>query len=67
MIALQKTSSRHEDMTLQDLYNYVVSDEDDDSDWDPLPVPTAAVKWFCVNCTMVNFEDVVHCGVCPLI
>ncbi|KAL8111108.1 histone deacetylase 15 isoform X2 [Apium graveolens] len=59
-----KKSSQHEDMTLQDLYNCEVSDEDDDSDWDPLPVPTAAVKWFCVNCTMVNFEDVVHCGIC---
>lgn len=60
----EKKSSRHEDMTLQDMYNYELSDEDDDSDWDPLPEPTALVKWFCVNCTMVNFEDVVHCGIC---
>lgn len=60
----EKKSSQHEDMTLQDMYNYELSDEDDDSDWDPLPEPTALVKWFCVNCTMVNFEDVVHCGIC---
>lgn len=62
----EKEVRRHEDLTLQDMYNYQdgVDDDEDDSDWEPLQKPTSVVTWFCVNCTMVNFEDVVHCDVC---
>lgn len=56
-MALQK-ASHHEDM-----YSY---EDSDDSDWEPLQEPTAVAKWFCVNCTMVNFEDVLHCDVFTL-
>lgn len=53
-------------MTLEDIYNkeYNFDDDDDDSDWDPLEKNIEVLKWFCVNCTMVNFDDVVHCDVC---
>ena len=53
-------------MTLEDIYNkeYNFDDDDDDSDWDPLEKNIEVLKWFCVNCTMVNFADVVHCDVC---
>lgn len=52
-------------MTLEDMYNnqYDFDDEDDDSDWEPLQKPAAIVKWFCVNCTMVNLGDDIHCDV----
>uniref|UniRef100_A0A161ZPG4 histone deacetylase n=1 Tax=Daucus carota subsp. sativus TaxID=79200 RepID=A0A161ZPG4_DAUCS len=55
---------QHEDMTLHDMYYHKLSDDDSDSDWDPLQEPPAALKWFCVNCTMPNSDDVVHCGIC---
>lgn len=58
---------QHEDMTLHNMYYHELYDEDNDSDWDPLQEPPAALKWFCVNCTMPNSDDVVHCGVCPSI
>lgn len=68
VIELQKEARQHEDLTLQDMYNYQdgVDDDEDDSDWEPLQKPTSVVTWFCVNCTMVNFEDVVHCDVWSL-
>lgn len=52
-------------MTLEDMYNdqYDYDDDDDDSDWEPLPEPTAVIRWFCVNCTMANRDDVIHCDV----
>lgn len=53
-------------MTLEDIYNghYDFNDEDDDdSDWDPLEKEVEVVKWFCVNCTMLNLSDVLHCDV----
>lgn len=52
-------------MTLEDMYNnqYDFDDEDDDSDWEPVQKPAAVVKWFCVNCTMVNLGDDSHCDV----
>lgn len=44
-VALQKKDGHGQDMTLEDLYNDEVtfSDEDDDSDWDPVEKPTANV------------------------
>lgn len=53
-------------MTLQDMYNNqnLFDDDDDDSDWEPLQKHVEIMKWFCTNCTMVNFDDVVYCDVC---
>ncbi|XP_031105041.1 histone deacetylase 15 isoform X2 [Ipomoea triloba] len=61
-----KNGEQQIDMTLEDIYNghYDFNDEDDDSDWDPLEKEVEVVKWFCVNCTMVNLSDVVHCDIC---
>ena len=56
-------------MTLQDMYNnqnLFDDDDDDDSDWEPLQKQVEILKWFCTNCTMVNFDDVVYCDVCLL-
>ncbi|KAL5544718.1 hypothetical protein UlMin_008502 [Ulmus minor] len=54
------------EMTFQDMYDNqnLFDDEDDDSDWEPLEKPVEVLKWFCTNCTMVNFDDVVHCDIC---
>ncbi|XP_024027272.1 histone deacetylase 15 [Morus notabilis] len=60
-----KKAWQHKEMTFQDMYenqNLIDDDDDDDdSDWEPLQ---KVVKWFCTNCTMVNFDDIVHCDVC---
>ncbi|KAL3529320.1 hypothetical protein ACH5RR_008642, partial [Cinchona calisaya] len=65
---IPKSGKRHNDMTLEDIYNkeynFDDDDDDDDSDWDPLEKNIEVLKWFCVNCTMVNFDDIVHCDVC---
>lgn len=54
------------DMSLQDMYNKEgdFDDEDDDSDWDPLEQHLTIVKWFCVNCTMVNVDGATYCHIC---
>ncbi|KAG2294496.1 hypothetical protein Bca52824_041165 [Brassica carinata] len=38
----------------------------EDSDWEPMQQtkPVESVKWFCVNCTMPNPGDMVHCYMC---
>ncbi|KAG5536247.1 hypothetical protein RHGRI_023883 [Rhododendron griersonianum] len=61
-----KKARRQKKMTLEDMYNnqYDFDDEDDDSDWEPVQKPAAVVKWFCVNCTMVNLGDDSHCDIC---
>lgn len=52
-------------MTFQDMYNLNMdfTDEDDDSDWAPFQNNVASEKWFCANCTMVNWFDVFYCEV----
>ncbi|XP_068652281.1 histone deacetylase 15-like [Aristolochia californica] len=63
-------SDKHvnEDKTLQDFYvqrEYLEDDDDDDdSDWEPSQENIVTNKWFCTNCTMANFEDVLHCNAC---
>lgn len=59
------------EMTFQDIYDADAllneEDEEDDSDWEPLQqqmMPVEFVKWCCVNCTMSNPGDMVHCYVC---
>ncbi|RWR95782.1 Histone deacetylase superfamily [Cinnamomum micranthum f. kanehirae] len=64
----QRCMRQQNAQTLQDLYNqeeYIDDDdEDDDSDWEPLQKHADRKKWFCTNCTMANYDDVVHCNVC---
>ncbi|XP_011097065.1 histone deacetylase 15 isoform X3 [Sesamum indicum] len=67
----QKNAKRKSDMTLEEMYNGqhgFEDDEDDDSDWEPSALPDHHVvevpKWFCLNCTMVNIGDDLHCDVC---
>ncbi|KAA8541171.1 hypothetical protein F0562_025221 [Nyssa sinensis] len=64
-----KKARQQKDMTLQDIYNNQDNfddddDDDDDSDWEPGQRHVAVIKWFCINCTMVNLDDVVHCDIC---
>ena len=62
---ISKRVRQQKEMTLEDMYNDQYDyDDDDDSDWEPLPGPTAVIRWFCVNCTMANQDDVVHCDIC---
>lgn len=63
---ISKKARQQKEMTLEDMYNnqYDFDDDDDDSDWEPSQKLTTVVKWFCVNCTMVNLDDVVHCDIC---
>lgn len=57
------------EMTFQDIYGAETllndEDEEDDSDWEPVQqtTPVEFVKWCCVNCTMANPGDMVHCYV----
>ncbi|XP_060205589.1 histone deacetylase 15 [Lycium barbarum] len=64
--AITKSAKRENDMTLEDMYNarYNFEEEDDDSDWEPSEKQIEVLKWFCVNCTMVNVEDVGNCEIC---
>ncbi|GKE08297.1 histone deacetylase 15, partial [Tanacetum coccineum] len=62
-------TGQHQDMTLQDIYNKDGDfDSEDDSDWEPLERQLenhiTIVKWFCINCTMVNFGDTIYCHIC---
>ncbi|KAF8103663.1 hypothetical protein N665_0186s0031 [Sinapis alba] len=58
------------EMTFQDIYGAETllneEDEEDDSDWEPVQqtMPVEFVKWCCVNCTMANPGDMVHCYIC---
>ncbi|KAI3865877.1 hypothetical protein MKX03_014509 [Papaver bracteatum] len=62
----KRKRQRDRDMTFQDMYNLNMdfTDEDDDSDWAPFQNNVASEKWFCANCTMVNWFDVFYCEVC---
>lgn len=64
-MAGKKYSGQHEDMTLQDMYNKEGDfDDEDDSDWEPVEKHLSIVRWFCVNCTMVNVDDAIYCHMC---
>ncbi|KAF3773013.1 Histone deacetylase 15 [Nymphaea thermarum] len=62
----------HGDSPLEDLVNWYhqqdqPEDDDDDegdSDWEPHLQPTVSEKWLCINCTMPNFDNVLHCDFC---
>lgn len=56
------------EMTMQDIFgdanDLEDDDEEDDMEWDPLREQVTISKWFCTNCTIVNFEGSVHCHAC---
>lgn len=61
----QRVSRQSTGSTLQDLSNMEEQyddEDDDDSDWEPV-MRLISKKWFCVNCTMPNFDDVSYCDV----
>ncbi|KAF5730382.1 Histone deacetylase 15 isoform 1 [Tripterygium wilfordii] len=63
---LLKKSRVQKEMTFQDMYNNqdLFDDDDDDSDWEPIQKHVEITKWFCTNCTMVNYDDILHCDIC---
>ncbi|XP_065860694.1 LOW QUALITY PROTEIN: histone deacetylase 15 [Euphorbia lathyris] len=65
IVVSRKTGQR--EMTFQDMYSnqdLFDDDDEDDSDWEPVPKHVEIVKWFCTNCTMINLHYVVHCNIC---
>ncbi|XP_011009790.1 PREDICTED: histone deacetylase 15 isoform X2 [Populus euphratica] len=59
--------ARQGDLTFQDIHDngdYFDEDDEDDSDWEPVQKHVELIKWFCVNCTMVNLGDGVICDLC---
>ncbi|KAJ1287853.1 hypothetical protein BS78_02G042600 [Paspalum vaginatum] len=48
--------------TLEDLF-FFNDEEEDDSDWEPA-ARVAVNRWYCLNCTMPNLDDVTYCMNC---
>uniref|UniRef100_A0ACD5UYU6 Uncharacterized protein n=2 Tax=Avena sativa TaxID=4498 RepID=A0ACD5UYU6_AVESA len=48
--------------TLDDLFFFNDEDEDD-IDWEPA-APVVENRWFCLNCTVPNLDEVTHCQNC---
>lgn len=48
--------------TLEDLF-FVNDEEEDDSDWEP-SAHLVVNRWFCLNCTVPNMNEVTHCMNC---
>jgi len=40
-----------------------LEDYEDDNGWSPYGDFAVHTKWFCINCTMPNLDDTLHCGV----
>ncbi|VAI13486.1 unnamed protein product [Triticum turgidum subsp. durum] len=60
---LQQESDREQaGDTLDDLF-FFNDEEDDDIDWEP-SARLAENRWFCLNCTMPNLDEVKHCLNC---
>ncbi|KAE9601862.1 hypothetical protein Lal_00040803 [Lupinus albus] len=64
-----KRTRLQKELTFQDIYeneDMFDDDDEDDSDWDPFALEKCVepIKWFCINCTMLNLNDTVHCYVC---
>lgn len=41
-----------------------LEDYEDDNGWSPYGDFAVHTKWFCINCTMPNLDDTLHCGMC---
>ncbi|XP_011009792.1 PREDICTED: histone deacetylase 15 isoform X4 [Populus euphratica] len=64
---IEPVFARQGDLTFQDIHDngdYFDEDDEDDSDWEPVQKHVELIKWFCVNCTMVNLGDGVICDLC---
>ncbi|XP_034914819.1 histone deacetylase 15 isoform X4 [Populus alba] len=64
---IEPVFARQGDLTFQDIHDhgdFFDEDEEDDSDWEPVQKHVELIKWFCVNCTMVNLGDGVVCDLC---
>ncbi|CAN6213188.1 unnamed protein product [Urochloa humidicola] len=48
--------------TLEELF-FSNDEEEDDSDWDPAS-SLVVTRWFCLNCTMPNVDEVTNCMNC---
>ncbi|KAL6647008.1 hypothetical protein ACP70R_014445 [Stipagrostis hirtigluma subsp. patula] len=49
--------------TLEDLFLFN-DEEEDDSDWEPAATRLVVNRWFCLNCTMPNMDEITHCLNC---
>lgn len=39
-------------------------DEDEDRNWEPFDMLQLQARWFCTNCTRLNFDEASNCLVC---
>ncbi|GAB2276543.1 hypothetical protein Dimus_011263 [Dionaea muscipula] len=63
-VDVDKKAKVQKEMTMQDIYsNRDELDDYDDTEWEPSQEQLSVKKWFCDNCTMVNFDGVIHCDV----
>lgn len=63
--ATLRKGRQQKEMTLEDMYNQGdYDDDDDDSDWEPIQKHMEIRKWFCINCTVPNFDNDVYCYIC---
>ncbi|XP_078431588.1 histone deacetylase 15 [Wolffia australiana] len=64
----QRLSRQHTRSTIQELATmdeeYDDYNDEEDSDWEEPIMRMISEKWFCVNCTMGNFDDVCYCDSC---
>lgn len=68
VVLWQRKGRQQKEMTLEDMYNQGdYDDDDDDSDWEPIQKHMEIRKWFCINCTVPNFDNDVYCYVCNLL
>jgi histone deacetylase 6 len=57
----QEFEREHAGATLDELF-FSNDEEEDDSDWDPTS-SLVVNRWFCLNCTMPNVDEITHCMV----
>ncbi|CAN8269095.1 unnamed protein product [Cochlearia groenlandica] len=66
--ASSKRARVSREMTFHDIYGADAlldeDEEEEDSDWEPMQTPVEFVRWCCINCTMANPGDMVHCFIC---
>lgn len=57
----QESEEEQAGATLEDLF-FFNGEEEDDSDWEPAS-RLVVNRWFCLNCTMPNVDEITHCMV----
>ncbi|KAM0852262.1 hypothetical protein ACQ4PT_051863 [Festuca glaucescens] len=58
----QESDREHGGHTLDDLF-FFNDEEEDDIDWEP-SARLVENRWFCLNCTVPNMDEVTHCQNC---